>query len=218
VLATRAAQTQFDRVAADAAPGETDLRGQALLGAGLCRLALGQREPARALLRELTDTLPGTRYATHAEAALRRIDERRPPARAGDPLPPIPRQLDLAGRPREPGATRTGPALIVCWSPDLPESVEALARAARIWAQHGLPPEQITALGIAADAELLRETLRAQGLAMPVVPCPQGALDPAVVALGIDSLPALLLIGRDGTILARDFPAGQLADLLRQQR
>lgn len=217
-FAVTAALQQFDRVTAEAPLRATDLHGEAALGAASCRLALGETEVARAAFERLRDELTGTRYAAHAQAALQRIDAQRPSAAAGDRVPALPRLLDLSGRAQELGFPRGAPTLLLFWSPDVPATVDALDRVAEQWSLLGLPRENLLTFGLADSPELLREVRRSLGVDVTVVPCQRGALDPSVVTLRVDALPALILLGPDGTILARDFAAARLRELLPARR
>jgi len=78
-----------------------------------------------------------------------------------------------------------------------------------------MPEGSIVAYAQGSDTAALLELARQQRWHFPILPAPEGFLQPDWLALAVTGVPSMFLVGRDGGLLARDLSAPRLTQLLR---
>ena len=79
------------------------------------------------------------------------------------------------------------------------------------------PNRTVLFVAHAAD-DSLRKLVDEHRWNMPVIACERDFLDPAIMAFGVTELPSLILIGPDGTALARNPSPRRLGEALQKLR
>lgn len=106
-------------------------------------------------------------------------------------------------------------AFFAVWSGPSLEAVDALRKSTA-----GLPDEQVAVIGVSLDAkpERLAAFVKEQGLAWPIVCDGQGWESPAIRGLGVNTLPTVWILDREGRLRSLDGlsnTAGQVRQILR---
>ncbi len=215
LLALDRAGESFMRVLADAPATAADLRGTALYGQALVHELRDELELARDCLRRLQHDLAGTRYANLAATAWQRLAPARLP-QIGAALPDLRPRLDSRGESRDLRRLAGSPALLVFVRLDEADTREHLQALATTWAKAGLRREQLLCYCLGTSTAEMPQQERELQLPATMLACPQEFLDEAALALRVTALPASFLLAADGTLLARDLPAGRLARVLSE--
>jgi hypothetical protein len=208
------AVAEFSAVRAAAPPADHDLRGRALYGVAQGQELLGETAAAKTTLQQVIEELAGTRYADFARVALNRIDSAAVVA-VGKHLPPIGLGTDIHGRRIEPRDLAGKPLLLVFFAPDHVASCRELDRLATAWTDGGMTEASLVAYAQGSDTTALLDLARQQHWRFPILPAPEGFLQPDWLALAVTGVPSMFLVARDGTLLARDLSAPRLTQLLR---
>ena len=111
-------------------------------------------------------------------------------------------------------ALRGAPVAIVFWSSDSAASLRTLERVQAVWRQHHQPWTHLITFALDADAQRLAATVRERRIEATVVPCAREAIEPVVLDYGVTALPAVYLIGAEGTLVARNPSLASFTELL----
>ena len=142
------------------------------------------------------------------------------------------RRVDLLGQPIALSAASTdgktidiadyrGQVVIVCffatWSPPSILALDAIKRAVAAF-----PKDRVQVVGVSLDTkpEPLGELLKSQSVAWPIVRDGQGWESPLIRGFGINSLPTVWLLDREGKLRSLDAlenTGGQIRSLLREK-
>ncbi|MEE9128171.1 MAG: hypothetical protein V3U11_13625 [Planctomycetota bacterium] len=198
-------------------PEHRDLRGRALYGLAQAQQMLGQVQASRTTLKQLQEEFEDTRYGRLA-TVLERLHAPAKRARNGSPAPAFGPLLDLRGRSVSHTSLRLKPALLLFWSPDIPDSIKRVERLASAWQGAGGDSRQIVAFAVHPDRARVWAAVKQHKWSVSVVPCGSDFLDPVVLAFGVDGVPTTFLLGPDGMLLGRDQGAREIAELLSRLR
>lgn len=206
-----AALPHFEAVAAAAAGRLPELRANALFGCYHALRLQGRRDEARPLLDEILSRHAGTPVAFCARLTLAHLDRRAAPA-VGDPLPDLLWGRALDGEPV--AAPAGAPRLLVFWSMDHQPSVRRLQQLADAWRRAGQADRELVAFALEPSAQALQRFVAARDWPFAVLPSASGYLGADWLELDVTMVPAVLLVGADGRIVARDVPPDRLGALL----
>lgn len=217
-LDVQGARAAFDRVVELAGKEDVDLRGRALYGTAQAAELQGEVDAAAEIHRRIVRELAGTRYADFARLALVRLERAesdRPTI--GKPAPEFGPVLDRTVSARRLADLHGRPALLVFFDPADTEGTERVAALIHVARSAGLADSEMLAIAAgSADEPALAAVARGSAFTMPIVPSPEGFLSPVFISYEVQSVPATVLIGPDGTILGRDLPARRLQEILRR--
>jgi hypothetical protein len=198
-------------------PEHRDLRGRALYGIAQAQQMLGQVQASRTTCKLLQEEFEDTRYGRLA-AALRHLREPNRRARNGSAAPAFGPLLDLRGRSVSHTSLRLKPALLLFWSPDVPDSLKQVDLLASTWRDAGGDSRQVIAFAVHPDRARVFATAKQHDWSASVIPCGSDFLDPVVLAYGVDGVPTTFLLGPDGMLLGRDQGRREIAELLGRLR
>lgn len=211
------AKTQFRRALA-AAPGTAiGIRGHALCGLAECAELGGDVDTALELWTEAANDLAGTPWSDVARVSRKRlISKPLERLRAGQKIPEPGPLLDTGQSARRITDLRGKLALLVFVSAadesglERTEQVVVAARGA------GLRDDQMLVFAIEVPGASIDTRAAALGWRMPLIASPDGFLGPAFLQFQVRGVPSTLLVGPDGTLLARDLPPARLREVLQR--
>ncbi len=213
------AEADFREVLARAPTAAIELRGHALCGLAECAELRGDQPAALEFWLRAERDLAGTRWSDIARIATERLQLRpRPRCRAGDPLPELAPVLDVKRTAHRVADLRGKPAMLLFVSAVDADAQTRLDRSVRAARTAGLGDEQMIAFMIDAQGRDLETLARSRGWRMPIVPSSDGFVGEALLAFEVRGVPATILVGPDGTILARDLPASRFGEVLGGRR
>jgi hypothetical protein len=239
----KGAETAFQNVVQVAPETALDAVGRARYGLAQTRILQGDLAGGRRLLASLRDEFVGTRWSDHATIALDWLARDGGPAcRVGEPAPEFGPRVDRSGHVQSRRGLFGTPAVLLFVSAVDPDSLESAWQRLRAARRAGLPDEQVLVFVLDADVGG-RWTLAAvtspsgdesrmvvasidengkplrgdvQALATTAFSAHGGFLDPALRYYRVDAIPSCILIGPDGTLLARDPSHKRFAEMLRK--
>ncbi len=206
------ARAQFESVLRDAATAEgsaapTELRAAATYGLAQALDLDRDRKGALVLLDALSADPKAGRWANPARIAAHHLRHRAPAV--GDPLPAL---STLGDQHREHAL------LLVVFAEDHPPSVTRLQALQRVWADAGMPAQDLIAYAVdprPGGRDQLAAALQLEG---PLLTCSDGFLHADLLALGMRGVPSSILVGPDHRVLLRDPPPDRLRTLLLGSR
>ena len=164
-------------------PEHRDLRGRALYGIAQAQQMLGQVQASRTTCKQLQEEFEDSRYGRLA-AVLHHLQEPTRQARNGAPAPAFGPLLDLRGRSVSHTSLRLKPALLLFWSPDVPDSLKHVDLLASTWRNAGGDSRQVIAFAVHPDRARVFATAKQHDWSASVIPCGSDFLDPVVLAYG----------------------------------
>lgn len=211
------AAAQCEAILAIAPESDLDARGLAGYVAAQAMILRGDRRRARAGLQRLQADFVGTRWADLATVALQHLDPRAGEvAEIGKPAPEFGPRLDRTGRPRSLRPPLEGPVLLVFVSTEDEQGLALAIRWLKRARRAGLASDRILMFGVGADLGAINELARRHSPPAVLLPSPGGFLDPVLLSYRIRAVPSSVLIGPDGTVLARDLSTTRLEPVLEQ--
>jgi hypothetical protein len=211
-----AAEAAFAAAEHSAPAAPLDLRASAVHGQAQTAELAGRDGRARDLYGRLVVDFAGTRYADFGRVALHRLD--RPPAerpRVGRPAPEFGPVLDRGGSARRLTGFLGRPALLLFVDPTDPRGTAAMARLVQSARAAGLEDRSMITFAADRGEVALAALAKQPEFRMPIVPGEALFLSPPFLDYEIRSLPASVLIGPDGVIVARDLPPRRLRETLQ---
>ncbi len=164
-------------------------------------------DPARALLhyRTIVDRYPDWSGAEGARMSVRQLEDLAPGREA-----PGFSAATLDGGALTLASLRGRVVLIVfwtSWSDDCADQIPHLKAARRRFGERGL---EIVGVSLDEDPEAARRFVETHKISWPVVARGKGMLDPLAREYGVQAIPSIWLVGRDGSIVGRGLTGGEI--------
>jgi thiol-disulfide isomerase/thioredoxin len=187
--------------------GNTGDAADAMLQLAFAEEFAGQDDKAVQWYSRIASEFPDLPIATKALGAKRRMES------VGQPL--TLEGKDTQGNTVNISSFRGKVLLIHYWATSYPTSLQHLSLLKDMQAKYG--PENVALLGINVDAAraTLEAYLQENSIRWPQLYEPGGLDSPLVNALGILTLPTMLLVDKEGKVVSRNLSAGEVDTQLR---
>jgi peroxiredoxin len=175
-------------------PNDPSLGPVGTLFLGKAQAQAGRVDEARVLLQKLIDQEKGSSVGQAAAAAIRRL------AMMPGQRPPAFLMKDLDGHIQSPDRYRGKVLLIDFWATWCGPCREELPNIKKVYAQYKDRGFAILGVSLDADRDALKECLQEEGITWPQLCDGRGPHGEIASQMGITSIPAMVLLDKEGVI------------------
>jgi thiol-disulfide isomerase/thioredoxin len=180
---------------------------EAMLSLAMAEEFGGDDDKAVARYSRIAQEFPDTPAAQKAAGAKRRIESVGKPAEF--------RGQDTAGKPFDLAALRGSVVIVHYWATWASPSIKDISVLKDMQAKYGKDKVALVGINIDSTREELDQYLSDNPLPWPQLFEPGGLDSPLANAWGILTLPAMLLIDKEGKVVSRNLQAGEIDTQLR---